>query len=107
MPDGNDSATGKSGSGLRELSLVLPKVRTTHLNLRQHPSAPLAHFLPIPQVLAAVRILTSETTFVTLRAWKRTLSALDFGPTPGGPKAISYWLALITVIPAFSEYRIS
>jgi hypothetical protein len=34
--------------------------------------------------------LTSGPTFVTLRPWKRTLSASDSRPTPGGPKAISY-----------------
>jgi hypothetical protein len=37
--------------------------------------------------------LTSGPTFVTLRPWKRTLSASDSRPTPGGPKAISYQLS--------------
>ena len=82
MPDGTDSATGKPDSPLHELRL-LPNVRTTHLKVRQRPSAPLAPFLPVPQSGCGSLVLTFGTTFVTLRPYRRTLSALN---VPGGQK---------------------
>ena len=47
------------------------------------------------------RVLTFGTTFVTLRPWKRTLSALNSRQRPGGPKAISYQLAWTPSCAAF------
>ena len=43
-----------------------------------------------PQRSGGSPCLTFGPTFVTLRQWKRTLSASDSGQRPEGPKAISY-----------------
>jgi hypothetical protein len=50
-------------------------------------------FWPLPWPSGGA-CLTSGPTFVTLRPWKRTLSASDSARRPGGPKAISYQLRM-------------
>ena len=55
----------------------------------RHPCS--LHQSPTPDFLT-LSVLTSGSAFVTLRPWKRTLSASDSRPTPGRPKAISYQL---------------
>jgi hypothetical protein len=71
---------------------LLLRHRTGHAVLRhlKRPAAPqvrLYHPLfSVPQPSGG-QLLTSEPTFVTLRPWKRTLSASDSGPTPRRAKS--------------------